>query len=125
MSNQMGGIIVKVQSEKNDCKPNTQIHDECVSEVCERHVSSADAAGADATDSDTTSVSDIHDVDLQECKKKIENDAQYKLMKMNNENPSFEKGGRMLVEIMSSGAREFKQKTGREMTYSEMRDMYG
>jgi hypothetical protein len=46
-------------------------------------------------------------------------------MKMYNENPSLEKGGRMLVEIMSSGAIEFKEKTGREMTYSEMRDMYG
>jgi hypothetical protein len=124
MSNQMGGIIVKVQSEKNDSKPNTQIHHECVSEICERHVSSAASAPA-AADSDTTSVTDIRDVDLQECKKKIENDAQYKLMKMYNENPPLEKGGRMLIEIMSSGAREFKQKTGREMTYSEMRDMYG
>jgi len=115
----MGGIIVKVQSEKNDSKPNTQIHYECASEVCTRHVSAA------AADSDTTSVTNICDVDLQECKIKIENDAHDKLMKMYNENPSFEKGGRMLVEIMSSGAREFKQKTGREMTYSEMRDMYG
>jgi hypothetical protein len=118
MSNQMGGIIVKTQQEKNDSKPNTQIHYECVSEICTRHVSSAGA-------SDTTSVSDIRDVDLQECKKKIENDAHDKLMKMYNENPPFDKGGRMLIEIMSSGAREFKQKTGREMTYSEMRDMYG
>ena len=59
------------------------------------------------------------------AKKKIENDAHDKLMKMYNENPSLEKGGRMLVEIMSSGAIEFKEKTGREMTYSEMRDMYG
>jgi hypothetical protein len=118
MSNQMGGIIVKVQSEKNDSNPNIQTTDiKVLHEVCTRHVSSASA--------DTTRVIDIHDVDLQECKKKIENDAHDKLMKMYNENPSLEKGGRMLVEIMSSGAIEFKEKTGREMTYSEMRDMYG
>ena len=30
-----------------------------------------------------------------------------------------------LVKIMSEGANEFKQKTGRNMTYSEMRAAYG
>ena len=30
-----------------------------------------------------------------------------------------------LVNIMSQGADEFKSKTGRNMTYSEMRQMYG
>ena len=30
-----------------------------------------------------------------------------------------------LVNIMSQGADEFKAKTGRNMTYSEMREMYG
>jgi hypothetical protein len=30
-----------------------------------------------------------------------------------------------LVNIMSKGSEEFKQKTGRDMTYSEMRQMYG
>ena len=30
-----------------------------------------------------------------------------------------------LVSIMSSGAKEFTEKTGRQMTYSEMRAMYG
>jgi hypothetical protein len=119
MSKQMGGIIVKAQQEKKDSKPNIQTCDEYLSEVCTRHVSSV----ADA--SDTNSVTDICDVDLQECKKKIENDAHDKLMKMYKEDPPFEKGAEMLVEIMSSGAREFKEKTGREMTYSEMRDMYG
>lgn len=33
--------------------------------------------------------------------------------------------GEKLVSIMSSGAQEFKEKTGRPMTYSEMRAMYG
>jgi hypothetical protein len=30
-----------------------------------------------------------------------------------------------LVSIMSSGAQEFAKKTGRQMTYSELRAMYG
>ena len=31
----------------------------------------------------------------------------------------------ILEQIMSNGAKEFKEKNGREMTYSEMREMYG
>ena len=33
--------------------------------------------------------------------------------------------GEKLVSIMSSGAKEFKEKTGHPITYSEMRAMYG
>lgn len=33
--------------------------------------------------------------------------------------------GDKLVSIMSQGANEFQEKTGRPMTYSEMRAMYG
>jgi len=33
--------------------------------------------------------------------------------------------GDTLINIMSQGAEEFKAKTGRNMTYSEMREMYG
>ena len=29
------------------------------------------------------------------------------------------------ISIIQDGGAEFKQKTGREMTYSEMREMYG
>lgn len=35
------------------------------------------------------------------------------------------KVGNSLVDIMGQGAAEFKEKTGRPMTYSEMRQMYG
>ena len=31
----------------------------------------------------------------------------------------------VLINIMQQGANEFKAKTGRPMTYSEMREMYG
>jgi len=33
--------------------------------------------------------------------------------------------GKKLQEIMSEGDKEFEKKTGRRMTYSEMRQMYG
>ena len=33
--------------------------------------------------------------------------------------------GDALLQIMGQGAKEFKQTTGRNMTYSEMRSMYG
>lgn len=33
--------------------------------------------------------------------------------------------GNNLISIMQNGAKEFKEQTGREMTYSEMRAMYG
>jgi hypothetical protein len=39
-----------------------------------------------------------------------------------NQDPDF---GANLVSIMSSGAKGFQEKTGRPMTYSEMRSMYG
>lgn len=47
-----------------------------------------------------------------------------------NKDPIYEiktnqKLGDTLVNIMSEGAEEFKEKTGRPMTYSEMRQMYG
>jgi hypothetical protein len=32
---------------------------------------------------------------------------------------------KILQSIMSDGAEKFKEKTGREMTYSEMRELYG
>jgi predicted thioredoxin/glutaredoxin len=31
----------------------------------------------------------------------------------------------LLQNIMKKGSEEFKQKTGRQMTYGEMREMYG
>jgi hypothetical protein len=67
----------------------------------------------------------MSDMDLQECKKKIENDAYIKVMKMNKHSIPIEKVHETLIDIMNAGADEFKEKTGRHMTYSEMREMYG
>ena len=33
--------------------------------------------------------------------------------------------GDLLIKIMSEGADEFQRKTGKQMTYAEMREMYG
>lgn len=83
-------------------------------------------------------------VDLQKIMKDIENKTEekvlegYKTGKINlnlltkqQTKQTQEKESEMkqtcdtLVNIMSQGADEFKAKTGRNMTYSEMREMYG
>ena len=48
------------------------------------------------------------------------------VMSLSNKDKSPEKDiCNLLQNIMSEGSKEFKEKTGREMTYSEMRQMYG
>jgi hypothetical protein len=60
---------------------------------------------------------------------KLERDAEKKVMMMHK--TSIENGatnitvGERLLKIMEQGTQEFKQGTGRNMTYSEMRYMYG
>lgn len=39
--------------------------------------------------------------------------------------PSMEKTGEELIGIMNRGFDEFRRQTGRDMTYSEIRDVYG
>jgi hypothetical protein len=60
---------------------------------------------------------------LNELEKKGEKEC-INLMSTNN-GKSIEKVIEGLQNIMSEGSKEFKAKTGREMTYSEMRQMYG
>jgi hypothetical protein len=67
---------------------------------------------------------------LNEIKNKIEADAEKKVVDLNktiNSLDDFKKPeiGNLLINIMKTGADEFKEKTGRNMTYSEMRYMYG
>jgi hypothetical protein len=67
---------------------------------------------------------------LEEIKIKIEADAEKKVVDLNktiNSLDDFKKPeiGNLLINIMKTGADEFKEKTGRNMTYSEMRYMYG
>jgi hypothetical protein len=67
---------------------------------------------------------------LEEIKIKIEADAEKKVIELNKNICSFQDYGKpeignLLINIMKTGADEFKEKTGRNMTYSEMRYMFG
>lgn len=67
---------------------------------------------------------------IDEIKSKIESDAEKKVIQLNNNIKSFNdynkpEIGNLLLNIMKTGADEFKEKTGRNMTYSEMREMFG
>jgi hypothetical protein len=67
---------------------------------------------------------------LNEIKQKIEDDAEKKVIELNKTIKSFNdfkkpEIGNFLLNIMQTGADEFKEKTGRNMTYSEMRYMFG
>jgi len=68
---------------------------------------------------------------IKKVMEEIETKTEKKIERLfSNKNPIYEiknnpKVGDTLVSIMSEGASEFKDKTGRNMTYSEMRQMYG
>jgi gas vesicle protein len=60
--------------------------------------------------------------ELNELMKKLEKEGMQKVQKLNEtSNCNMD----TLTQIMKEGEEEFKQKTGRNMTYSEMRRMYG
>ena len=67
---------------------------------------------------------------IDEIKTKIESDAEKKVIQLNNNINSLNdyckpEIGNLLLNIMKTGSDEFKEKTGRNMTYSEMRQMFG
>ena len=62
---------------------------------------------------------------IEYLKRKIERDGEKQvaeLMQTANSNTNFQSS---LLNIMKSGGDEFYKQTGRHMTYSEMREMYG
>ena len=59
---------------------------------------------------------------LNELMKKLEKEGMDKVQNLHNTNTC---NMDTLTQIMKEGEEEFKQKTGRNMTYSEMRRMYG
>jgi hypothetical protein len=59
---------------------------------------------------------------LNELMKKLEKEGMEKVQNLHNTNTC---NMDTLTQIMKEGEEEFKQKTGRNMTYSEMRRMYG
>ena len=65
-----------------------------------------------------------------EIKLKIEADAEKKVVQLNKSISSFNDYGKpeignLLLNIMQTGANDFKEKTGRNMTYLELREMFG
>ncbi len=67
---------------------------------------------------------------INEIKSKIEAEAEKKVSQLNTTIDSLndygkEDVGNLLLNIIQTGANEFKEKTGRNMTYSEMREMFG
>ena len=68
--------------------------------------------------------------EINEIKEKIEADAEKQVIQLNKSISSFQdyvkpEIGNLLINIMKTGSDEFKEKTGRNMTYSEMRYMFG
>ena len=68
--------------------------------------------------------------EIQEIKEKIEANTEKKIIELNkNINSLSDYGkpetGELLLNIMQTGANEFKEKTGRNMSYFEMREMFG
>ncbi len=59
---------------------------------------------------------------LQELMKKLEKEGMEKVQHLHHTNTC---NIETLDQIMKEGEEEFKEKTGRNMTYSEMRRMYG
>ena len=56
---------------------------------------------------------------------KLEQDGYDKLNNLKQTLPPNQDVGKALLNIIQSGADEFKEKTGRQMTYAEMRAAYG
>ena len=59
---------------------------------------------------------------LNELMKKLEKEGMEKVQNLHKTNTC---NMDTLTQVMKEGEEEFKQKTGRNMTYSEMRRMYG
>jgi hypothetical protein len=65
----------------------------------------------------------------QEFMNKLETDGEKKskelLQQVIQNQISLDDFGQKLQKVMTDGAKEFQQKNGRPMTYSEMRNLYG
>ena len=67
----------------------------------------------------TTAETKINIAELAELKLKLEKEGMEKIKQNNNNNIE------SIINIIKSGEAEFVKKTGRFMTYGEIREMYG
>ena len=63
--------------------------------------------------------------DEKTLKVKLEKEGEQKVVKMLKTESKLEQMGQQCINIMAQGAAEFKEKTGRNLTYPEMRELYG
>ena len=63
------------------------------------------------------------DINLHELMKKIESDTVKKISVLNNNKSDICSND--ICNVMKAGDKEFIEKTGRKMTYSEIRQMFG
>jgi hypothetical protein len=63
--------------------------------------------------------------DEKALKIKLEKEGEQKVSAMLKTQPEKEQIGQQCINIITQGAAEYKEKTGRDMTYSEMRELYG
>ena len=64
----------------------------------------------------------VTEEDLTKIKNKLEIEGSYKTTNMVLSGNITEKN---IKEILSDGAKQFEEQTGRKMTYGEMRELYG
>jgi hypothetical protein len=76
----------------------------------------------DAHDNKTTKQNDTLEViPLDQLKTKLEEEGKNKVQELKKANGTVND----LIKIMTDGSEEFKKNTGRNMTYSQMRELYG
>ena len=70
---------------------------------------------------------DSNKIIVKEIMDKIEAEGEKKTINLTTQTTDFKSKqfGDSLISIIQDGANEFKVKTGRNMTYSEMREMFG
>lgn len=75
--------------------------------------------------SDKPDENEIKQNKLYNLKKSLEAKGMQQVKDLNLIDPQTSEVVKNLTNIMQSGFDEFKKETGREMTYSEMRELYG
>jgi ribosomal protein L15 len=81
----------------------------------------------DSTNSKDNNRQQISEAELKKLKLLLEKEGEDKVKELNSSNIVNDPNKMLesLTKIMKDGEKEFVKKTGRRMTYGEMREMYG
>jgi hypothetical protein len=80
---------------------------------------------SDRNENNTARTEDDSIVDEIKLLQKLENEGYDKLKKIAKNEQFIDAVNNPFMNIINEGAKEFKEKTGRQMTYAEMRAAYG